>query len=158
MKSEADLLYEKYQTILKDNGKDSTMELEAIKFKEVYNKLKKAQRLNPKDFQLVEKHKLISMLQDTVKNTSKLLFNLENGLNYYEPPEHIRSEKVFFEDHSLDYDTLKYQRIYSTLAYVQIMSLNYFNVISKDALVKELQTTVKKLTTLLIKLESNIKE
>lgn len=55
-------------------------EFDNAKFKETYNILKKAQRLKPKHFKLVEKQKLIQKLQDTIKHATTLLFELENDL------------------------------------------------------------------------------
>ena len=53
-------------------------EYDALKFKETYNILKKAGRLKPKNFKLVEKKELQEELQKTIKHLTTLLLKLES--------------------------------------------------------------------------------
>jgi type IV secretory pathway VirB4 component len=136
-------------------------EIDKIYFKEVYNQLKKAQKLKVKHFQLVEKQELISKLQDTVKNATSLLYNLENNLNEYKPRETeiYQPKKVFFKNHCLNYNTKMYERTYTTLNNIHNLTLHRFRrVFDTKFLMRELQTTIQHLTCLLLKLESNIEE
>lgn len=139
-------------------------ELDEINFKEVYNKLIKAQKLKTKHFQLVQKQELIVKLQETVKGATTLLYNLENGLNEYEPDisidkfyKHMKTE--YFEDWSLKNDFNAFKRTHTVIDNIYNLTLFQFRrVFDTNFLTKELQKTIQHLTTLLLKLESGIDE
>jgi len=60
---------------------------------------------------------------------------------------------------SAEFDTVKYQETYSILDRASNLMINSFAVgEDRDELVKKLQETIKSLTTLLLKLESDINE
>ena len=62
------------------------------------------------------------------------------------------------DEQETEYDTIKYQETYSILNNAQRLSINMFRVVEKQELINKLQKTIKHLTTLLLKLESNIEE
>ena len=73
--------------------------------------------------------------------------------------EELELEPAEVEDNlETEYDTHKYQETFTILNNAERLSKNMFQVVEKDELIKKLQNTIKHLTTLLIKLESNIEE
>ena len=73
--------------------------------------------------------------------------------------EDLELEPAEVEDElETEYDTHKYQDTFSILNNAQRLSKNMFQVVEKDELIKKLQDTIKHLTTLLLKLESDIDE
>jgi hypothetical protein len=86
----------------------------------------------------------------------------EAALNRDISPNNLENEQLepaqVEDEQETEYDTIKYQETYGILKNAQRLSKNMFQVIEKDDLIKELQVTIKKLTTLLLKLESNIEE
>ena len=63
---------------------------------------------------------------------------------------------VVEDEQETEYDTIKYQETYSILNNAQRLSINMFELVEKKELIDKLQKTIKHLTTLLLKLESNI--
>lgn len=62
------------------------------------------------------------------------------------------------DEQETEYDTIKYQEIYTILNNFERISLNMFKVVEKPELIKKLQKAIKHGTTILLKLESNIED
>lgn len=80
----------------------------------------------------------------------------ENANRQERPPQVEVSDAEYENEVETEYDTTKYQETYTILKNAQRLSTTMFKVVEKQELIKELQSTIKKLTGLLLKLESGI--
>jgi len=104
---------------------------------------------HPTIYALFDKYNLPRKFEKLTEHEHKNMYSeVENDLQL--------SDAVVDETLETELEDRKYKETYTILKNAQRLSKDMFNVPEKDELIEELQDTIKKLTTLLLKLESNL--